>query len=112
MKKLFALTLVLLLLFSFSACLPAESYEDKLLGKWVTSSGNMSIMYSFEKNGDTYTAGCVTQNGSDRDYYIFDSFSASSSVITFNQDGKTKKEYYHFKDGYLYIDNLEFTKIG
>lgn len=110
MRKLLAITMVLIFLLSAAAC-SSNKYEDRLIGTWVTSSGGMSILYSFEKDGDKYTASCMTRSG-DSDFYMFDKYTASGSTITFYQDGKSTKEYYKFKDGYLYIDNLEFEKIG
>jgi len=120
MKKLSSLLISVLLIctltFAFAACSSSnyEDYEDELLGRWVTSSNGKTIMYSFDKESDgTYKAACATQSSwsSSPSIYMFDEFSASETVITFKQDGKQTKHYYHFADGYLYIDGLEFEKM-
>lgn len=112
MKKFIAFILLTVLLLSFVACSSA-SYEDKLLGKWYVKIGNnSSVLYSFEKEGETYKGGrmCVN-NGSLSDFATYDSFSATSSSITFYKGNETITEAYHFKDGYLYIDDIKFEKI-
>ena len=116
MKKnlslLFTTFIICTLVFAVTSC-SFGNYEDKLLGQWGCHSGGKSIIYEFEKNdqGD-YTATCGTSNGiGSPQIYMFDEFSASSSVITFKQGGKQTKHNYSFEDDYLYIDGLEFEKI-
>ena len=108
-KTTLFLFIVLIITTSLLSC-SSESYEDKLLGKWVCASGGQIIMYEFEKDTEgNYTATCATSvSGSSPDIYMFDEYSASGKVITFKQDGKQTKSNYSIEDGYLYIDGLEF----
>ena len=115
MKKTISLVLLLATIctigFCFVACTQSTK-EDQFLGTWITSSGNDMIMYTFSKDADgNYSAvGGGWNNGTRFGPYLFDRYSASDSVLTFYQDGKSTKHYYSFKGEYLYIDNLEFEK--
>ena len=103
-KRLFILVLCFIAL--LTACSSnSKQYEEQFIGKWATSSGGKSIIYSFYEKDGEYKAGCVTN---DYTVYQFDKYTATGKTITFYQDGRTTKFYYSFEDGYLYMDGLEF----
>lgn len=110
MKNISAVTIFICFMLILAGCISAEQ-EEKLLGTWISGDGVSTVSYSFEKDSDKYIVVIAEMNHGQFNLYEDAEYEVSEDKIMIYGDRGIIEHKFKLRDGFLYIDNLKFTKM-